>query len=109
MARLTICTKSFFAPIVRRYLGGLLAAGRSTSHCFFRRRRRTHRIEAASNEIPRVTAEVRTAEEDRQSVNRNKPDRERLSADARFAFFPLYSCVHLLDVGLFAVIHSLAC
>src|SRR5262249_34670905 len=75
----------------------------------FRRSRSAHWIESDIYEISRVTAQVRAAEENRQTVNCDEPHRERLSADAWFAFFPLHSCVHLLHVGLFAVIHSLPC
>src|SRR2546422_85702 len=40
-------------------------------------------------------------------VNSDQPNRKRLGTDAWFAFFALNSCVHLLNVGLFAIIHSL--
>ena len=79
-----------------------------TCRRLFRRRRRTHRIKPATDKIPRVTPKVCAAEEDCEPVNRDKPNREWLGADARFAFFALNGGVHLLDVGLLAIIHSLA-
>src|SRR5438067_12816798 len=108
MAGLTICTKNFFAAIARRKFNLLAAAG-PACHCLFRRGRRAHWIESAGYKISRVTAEVRAAEEDCQTVNCDEPYRERLGADAWFAFLTLHSCVHLLHVGLFAIIHSLPC
>jgi len=85
----------------------LLTASR-TSRCFLCSRRRPHRIEPAAAEIPGITPEIRASKKYRQSVDRDQPNRERLGADARFAFFALHSGMHLLDIGLFAVIHSLA-
>src|SRR6478735_3276021 len=106
MTGLTICCENLFSSVVRRKLS-LLAAARSACHCLLRRGRRTHWIESAAGEISRVTAEVRAAKENRQSVDCDQPDRQRLGAYSRFAFLALHSRVHLLDVGLFAVIHSL--
>src|SRR6266481_2987415 len=62
MTGLTISRKNLLASIAWRKFS-LLAAGRSPSHCFLRRGRRTHRIESAGDEISRVTAEVRAAKE----------------------------------------------
>src|SRR5262249_23551815 len=108
MTRLTISRKNLFASVAWRKFS-LLAAARSACHCFLRRRWCTHWIESASDEISRVTPEVRAAEENRQSVDRDQPHRQRLGAYAWFAFLALHSSVHLLDIGLFAVIHSLPC
>ena len=55
-----------------------------------------------------VAPEICAPKKDCQPVNRDQPNREWLGADAWFAFFALNRSVHLLDVGLFAVIHSLA-
>ena len=107
MTSLTVCRKNLLASVVRRKLS-LLAAARSARHGFLRRGGRTHRIESAAGEISRVTTEVRAAKENRQSVDRNQPHRQWLSADARFSFLTLHRRVHLLHVGLFAVIHSLS-
>ena len=82
--------------------------GRPAAGCFFRRRRCAHRVKPAAGEVSRVTTEICAAKEDCQSVDRDKPNRKRLGADARFAFFALNGSVHLLDVGLLAIIHSLA-
>src|SRR5439155_376213 len=107
MTGLTIRRENLLAAIVGRYFRRLLAASR-TRHCFLCRRRRAHRVEPATAEVARVTAEIRATKKNRQSVDRDEPNRERLGTDARFAFFTLNSSVHLLDVGLFAVIHSLS-
>src|SRR6266700_4830137 len=85
----------------------MLAATR-TRRCLFRRRRRAHRVEPAAHEISRVAPEICAAKKYRQSVDRDKPNRVRLGADAWLAFFTLNSGVHLLNVGQFAIIHSLA-
>src|SRR2546423_15225931 len=79
-----------------------------TGYCFFCRGWRAQWVEPAANEVARVTTEIRATKKNRQPVDRDEPNRERLGTDARFAFFTLNSSVHLLDVGLFAVIHSLA-
>src|SRR5436190_20714017 len=107
MTRLTIGRKNLFAPVAWRKFSLLAAAG-SASYCFLRRGRRAHRIESAAGEISRITAEVRAAEENRQPVKCDEPHRKRLGAYARFAFLALHSCMHLLHVGQFAVIHSLS-
>src|SRR5205823_13821942 len=107
MTVLTIRRENLLAAIVGQKFRRLLAASR-TRHCFLCRRRRAHRVEPATAEVARVTAEIRATKKNRQSVDRDEPNRERLGTDARFAFFTLNSSVHLLDVGLFAVIHSLA-
>src|SRR5690349_14041118 len=106
MASLTVGRKNLLAAIARRKFG-LLAAGWSACHCFLRRGWRAHRIESTTGKISRVTAEVSAAEENRQPVDRDEPHGKRFGAYARFAFLALHGCVHLLDVGQFAVIHSL--
>ena len=92
---------------MRRQFGSLFAAS-STRCCFLCRRRRAHGIQPACQKISRVPAEIRAAKKYRQPINRDQPNREWLRADARFAFLALNSGVDLEDVGLFAVIHSLA-
>ena len=107
VTRLAIRSENLFAAIVRRKFCRLLCTLRSGS--FFHRCHFTAVwIKRFAAKVSRVTAEIRAAKKYRQPVNRNQPNRERLSADTRFAFFALNSGVHLLDVGLFAVIHSLA-
>src|SRR5258705_9288762 len=73
VTRLTIGRKNLLASIARRKFS-LLAAARSSCHCFLRRGRRTHRVESAGDEISRVPAEVRAAKENRQPVDRDEPD-----------------------------------
>jgi hypothetical protein len=85
-----------------------LLASSGTCGCFLCRRRCAHGIEPASDEIPGVTTEIRAAKKYRQPVDRNQPNRERLGANAWFAFLALNSSVHFLDIGLFTIIHSLA-
>src|SRR5262249_54292976 len=72
MAGLAICRKNFFAAVARGKFS-LLAASRSARNCFLRCWRRTHRVESAAGEISRETAEVRAAEENRQSVDGDQP------------------------------------
>jgi len=70
-------------------------------------RRHVAVIERIATEVSRETAEVRAAEENRETVNRDQPDGERLEADFRLRFFPLDRGMHTLDIFGLAVIHAL--
>src|SRR5882724_1173208 len=65
-------------------------------------------IKTVAAEISREPAEISAAKKDREPVNRNEPDGERLEAGARFALFALDRGVDLMDVRRFAVVHPLA-
>src|SRR5205809_3867635 len=107
MACLTVRRKNLLAPIARRKFRDLLRALRSAGF-FHRLWLAAVRVKRVTAKISGVTTEIRAAKKYRQPVHCNQPNRERLSADARFAFFTLHSGMHLLHVRLFAVIHALA-
>src|SRR5207302_7341137 len=98
--------ENFLSAIMRRQLGLLLLTLRSAS--FFHWRGSLQRIKSIAGKISGVATEIGAAGEDRDTVNRDQPNRERLESDARLTFFALDRGVHFLNVGSFAVIHSLA-
>src|SRR5438034_3823134 len=93
MAGLTIGGKNLFAAIARGEFRDLLCALRSASF-FHRLWLAAVRVERVAAEVSRVTTEIGTAKKDRQPVNCDQPNRERLCADARFALFALNGGVH---------------
>ena len=62
---------------------------------FLCRRRAAERIESVAAEISRVTAEIRAAKEDGETIDRDQPKRERLQAGTRLAFLTLNRGVRL--------------
>ena len=105
MTSLTVRRENLFAAITRRKFGLLLLSLRSAA--FLRGRRSAHRIQTVTGKTSRVAAEVSTARKNRETINSDQPNRERLEADARLAFFALDRGVHFMNVRRFAVIHSL--
>src|SRR5262249_25498464 len=106
MTGLTIGCKNFF-PAITRGKFGLLFLSRGTSS-FFCRWQSLHRIEAVAGKISRIPSGIRPAGEDRETINRDQPNRERFKSDARFAFLALDRGVHFMNVGGLAIIHPLA-
>src|SRR5439155_26098913 len=103
---LTVRCENLLTAVARRKFCLLFAAARSGSG-FFCRRRTAERVKAVAAEISRITAEIGAGTKNRESVNSDQPNRERLESHARFAFFTLDGGVHFLDFGMLAVIHSL--
>jgi hypothetical protein len=104
---LAIGCENLFAAIVRRKFRRLLCALRARNF-FHDVRLAAIWIKRLTAKVSGVTTEIGAAKKYRQSVNCNQPNRERFGTDAGFALFALDGSVHLLHVGLFAVIHSLA-
>ena len=75
-----------------------LRAARTGRAGFRRTRRAAERIEPVAAEVSGKTPEIRAAEKDREAVDGDQPERERLEADARLAFLPLDRGVHLMHV-----------
>jgi hypothetical protein len=104
---LAIGCENLFAAIVRRKFHCLFCA-LWAGNFFHGVRLAAIWIKRFTAKVSGVTTEIGAAKEYRQSVNCNQPNRERFGANAGFALFALNGSVHLVDVGLFAVIHSLA-
>src|ERR1700676_5549702 len=98
--------ENLFAAIGLRQLGCLGLAWSSRSG-FGWTRCAAERIEPVAAEISRKTPEIRAAEKDREAVDRNQPDGKRLEAGAGLALLALDGGVHLVDIRVFAVVHSL--
>src|SRR5260370_4843475 len=106
MTRLTVGRENLVAAVARRKFSLLLLSVRAASS--FGRRRSPQRIESVAGKISRVAAEISATGKNRNSINGDQPDRKRLKSNARLAFLALNRGVHFLDVGRFAIIHSLA-
>ena len=105
MTGLTVGRENLFAAVARRKFSLLLLSLRSAT--FFCRRRSAHRIKSVAGKTSRITTQISAAGEDRDPVNSDQPNRKRLESNARLAFLALNRGVHFLDVGRFAIIHSL--
>src|SRR5436189_2672736 len=105
MALGTVGREDFFATFGGRHRDGTLILGLTVF--LLRARCAAEWIKTIPAKISGITAEISAAKKDGQPIDRDQPDRERLEAGMRFAFFALDGGVNLLDILGFAIVHPL--
>ena len=107
VADLTIRGENFLTALRgREFLLLLLTATTRSARLF--RCRNAARIQAIAAESTGIAPEICAAEEKRERVNSNQPQREGFQSYAWFLFLPLNCGVHFLHFFALSIIHALA-